>query len=67
MSVEPEEYENPGYFIVSELRVIYRPESEMQPLRCVMLNPMNYGCYVEGDRYEAEKEGNGPEQLLLGI
>ncbi len=54
---EPDEYENPGYYVVSELNIVYRPETEMQPLRCVMLNPMNYGCYVEGDRYDYEKEG----------
>ena len=54
---EPEEYANPGYYVLSKLTMIYRPETEMAPFRQVMLNPMNYGCYIEGDRYETEKEG----------
>lgn len=53
----PEDYENPGYYVFSQINLIYRPEEEMQPFRGVILNPMNYGCYVEGDTYEQYKEG----------
>ncbi len=54
---EPEAYENPGYYIVSKLHILYRDEKEMQPLRRLLLNPMNYGCYIEGEKYDPEKEG----------
>ncbi|MCR5801095.1 MAG: hypothetical protein K6G57_02045 [Lachnospiraceae bacterium] len=54
---EDNEYENPGYYVVSKLTMVYRPETEMLPLRCVMLDPMNYGCYIEGDRYDTNLEG----------
>ncbi len=67
------DYENPGYYVVKELNMVYRPESEMAPLRGVMLNPMNYGCYMEGDRYDVNLEGlySKDEQIytfdLIGI
>lgn len=54
---KPEEYENPGYYTMSQLNLIYRPETEMLPFRSVLLNSMNYGCYVEGDKYDKSKEG----------
>ncbi len=62
---EPDDYKMDGYYVISKLTMIYRPETEMAPFREIMLNPMNYGCYVEGDKYEYEKEGMfDPDRMI---
>ncbi len=61
----PDEYANPGYYVLSKLTMVYRPETEMAPFREIMLNPMNYGCYIEGDRYDSalEKQFDPDKQI----
>ncbi|MCR4696211.1 MAG: hypothetical protein K5654_02760 [Lachnospiraceae bacterium] len=45
-----------GTYVLSEVEILYRPETEMAALRQVMFNSMEYGCYIEGDSYEDWKE-----------
>lgn len=69
-----DEFTNQPYTI-SEVNVLYRPETEMAPLRYVTLNSMNYGSYMEyvdvepvyigTTHYGNEYKDNGRYQIEL--